>query len=466
MTYFNDNSGLNYYNHFGSDPLYASGYEGDDFIWGNTANDIIYGDSGNDILKGWDGDDYLTGSSGDDSLEGEQGNDLLLGGSGSDILSGGPGNDRIDGFAVDNADYETNRVEYDTSTGGEGYDTFVLGGTWGVSYLGDGYATITDFSAVDDVIEVQGSSSQYTLSQANWSGTSISDTGIYYGSDLIAVVQDTIDVSVIQLQEVVNVGSLSGRKTFNDSVGSGNITDTYRFNIDVVGHYNADNGTQVQLSLYGMNADANLRLFQDSNSNSVLDANDELIASSSNTGSSAEYIDLPGVKTKDYFVEVTKSSGDTNYVLEMNTPNVSYNFTYYYGDGEYYKGYGYTQTGENFQTGQTIYQSSPNETGFTGYYVIDSANPTSLKGYSGGVVVTEYYDFDSKLIADPNKEGGQQGHMHNHPHNAATDINLGVGNYGLGSESGLAHIDGHTYGFDTNSFAVFSNYFEADLIPV
>ncbi len=205
MTYFNDNSGLDYYNHLGSDSLYASGYEGNDFIWGNTANDIIYGDQGSDTLKGYDGNDYLNGGSGNDSLEGEYGDDSLLGGDDNDTLLGGYGNDTLYGDSGN--DYLNGfgggySVEIDTLTGGSGSDTFAIGDSTGVAYLGgydyltntDGsYALITDFSAADDFIQAYAGAS-YSLGYGYWSGGSALDTGIYTGGDLLAVVQDTTNV--------------------------------------------------------------------------------------------------------------------------------------------------------------------------------------------------------------------------------------------------------------------------------
>jgi hypothetical protein len=277
--------------------------------------------------------------------------------------------------------------------------------------------------------------------------------------DLLTGISNNFTYPLLEL-DPRNVGNLSGKQTFYGSVGSNDTSDIYGFRVDVVGHYNADRGTQLQLSLYGLSADADLRLIKDSNSNSVFDSTDEIIRSSTNSGASSEYIDITGLKTGDYFVEVSRYSGETSYTLEMNTPSVYYEFTYNYGDGEYYKGYGYTKAGENFHKGQVIYQPSANETGNIGYYVIDSANPTSLTGYGGQVVVNEYYDRDSYRIADTNPSGGTSGHLHD----KSLTWNWGTGDNGLGSESGLAHIDGHAYGFDTTTFAVFNNYSEADLI--
>ncbi|MBD2199146.1 MULTISPECIES: calcium-binding protein [Calothrix] len=133
-------------------------------------------------------DDDLTGTSGNDTLEGGSGDDILLGLSGDDILFGGDGDDRLDGYA-------TSGIEYDTLVGGAGSDTFVIGGDWGVSYQDFGYATITDWDFQTDFIEAVGDASQYTLVSEDWSGSSALDTAIYFGDDLICVVEDSTNVN-------------------------------------------------------------------------------------------------------------------------------------------------------------------------------------------------------------------------------------------------------------------------------
>jgi len=145
--------------------------------------------------------------------------------------------------------------------------------------------------------------------------------------------------------------------------------------------------------------------------------------------------------------------------------NIYYNFTYYYGDGEYYKGYGYTTSDSGYYAGQRIDQPSSNQTGSTGYYVIDSTEPTRRTAYNGQLAVTEYYDKDTNLIAKQHPAGKEPGHLHNHPYNSSTDVYLGGGRLGLGSETGLAHIDDHLFTFDTKAFAVFDKSNEADLAP-
>ncbi|HEY9835969.1 MAG TPA: calcium-binding protein [Vampirovibrionales bacterium] len=191
------------------------GYEGNDYIDGNggndwidawTGNDTVYGGGGSDTVLGYDGNDYINGQDGNDYLNGEAGNDTiygggdgnfgwspghdtLLGGSGSDNLYGEGGNDFLNGYGYTS-------YEYDVLNGGSGADTFVLGDSWQAFYQGAGYATITDFSYQQgDKIQLFGDSSLYSLGYANWEGTSATDTLIYYGSDVIGVVQDNTSPS-------------------------------------------------------------------------------------------------------------------------------------------------------------------------------------------------------------------------------------------------------------------------------
>lgn len=135
------------------------------------------------------GNDTLVGNGASNYLEGGSGNDTLFGWGGNDMLVGGGGNDRLDGYA-------TSGTEYDQLVGGAGNDTFVLGGNWGVSYQGAGFATIEDWDWTSDYIEVFGSSNQYNLLYENLIGTLAPDTAIYYGTDLIGVVQDSTNVAM------------------------------------------------------------------------------------------------------------------------------------------------------------------------------------------------------------------------------------------------------------------------------
>jgi Ca2+-binding RTX toxin-like protein len=172
----------------GNDRL--EGDNGNDRLHGDNGNDQLYGGNGNDIVIGGTGNDYVQGGeTGNDLLLGESGNDSLVGGNGSDSLDGGADNDIINGYGL-------TLHEYDVLTGGTGADRFLIGSNHGVSYLGAGHATITDFRWWEgDKIQVRGSTSGYTLNKnQNLVGGAARDTAIYRGSDLIAIVQDTTDV--------------------------------------------------------------------------------------------------------------------------------------------------------------------------------------------------------------------------------------------------------------------------------
>ncbi len=207
MTIYDDSFGEDYYIHSNSDSLTAYGNDGHDKMWGNSADDLLFGDAGNDYLSGGDGNDYLSGGDGNDYLSGALGDDELWGGLGNDYLLGNSGNDTLYGVSGDDKlygglgddyldGYALSGVEYDILTGGDGADTFVLGGFSGAYYQELGYATITDFSWTQgDKIQLGGDASQYSLAYGDWEGTSATDTLVYYGSDVVGVVQDTTSPS-------------------------------------------------------------------------------------------------------------------------------------------------------------------------------------------------------------------------------------------------------------------------------
>jgi Ca2+-binding RTX toxin-like protein len=80
--------------------------------------------------------------------------------------------------------------EYDTLVGGAGRDTFVIGTNRGNLNMGPGYVVIADFTSFVDRIQVKRSGVSITLKKQNMVGGGASDTLIYNGTDLIAVVQD------------------------------------------------------------------------------------------------------------------------------------------------------------------------------------------------------------------------------------------------------------------------------------
>ena len=190
------------YGRGGSDVLY--GQNGDDKIYGGdgsnigdnlTKGDTLYGGSGNDNLQGEKGNDYLyggtendylDGGTGNDKLYGEAGNDKLYGEAGNDFLTGGSGNDYLNGFS--------DGTEFDTLTGGDNADKFVLGAqSYYNFYTGSGFALITDFNSSEgDKIALFETLDKYTLESGNfgYGNPNVQDTKIWFGNDEIGVVQD------------------------------------------------------------------------------------------------------------------------------------------------------------------------------------------------------------------------------------------------------------------------------------
>jgi Ca2+-binding RTX toxin-like protein len=154
-----------------------NGQGGKDYIHGAGGNDNLYGEAGNDTLMGGLGNDYLFGAANNDSLVGGGNDDNLYGDAGNDILLGGSGKDYLNGYGKG--------TEFDILTGGTQGDTFVLGYSTIGYYLGNGYATITDFNSLQgDTIQVAGSTQDYSLVKSG------NNTKILYNKDLIAVVQN------------------------------------------------------------------------------------------------------------------------------------------------------------------------------------------------------------------------------------------------------------------------------------
>ena len=180
----------------GDDSLYGQhgndrffGGAGNDRIFGGNGNDNLNGNEGNDRLSGGNGKDFLFGATGNDRLFGGNGNDELRGGSGLDYLNGGRGNDRL--IAADANGGFGPADSSDRLVGGGGHDTFVLGDSSRVFYLGSAAARILDFNRHQDKIELKGAASDYLL---QYVGGSSQQTNIFYvaglGADKIATVNN------------------------------------------------------------------------------------------------------------------------------------------------------------------------------------------------------------------------------------------------------------------------------------
>ncbi|HBL13233.1 MAG TPA: hypothetical protein DD379_17910, partial [Cyanobacteria bacterium UBA11162] len=146
----------------------------------------------------------LTGNTLNNTLSGNDGNDTLIGGKGNDQLSGGNGTDRLTGVAPNTTN--PGYGEVDTLTGGAGTDTFVLGDATQF-YYNDGnnaniglsdYALITDFQFGQDIIQLHGVSTNYSLTTSPVglpTGTAIFHHNSYE-NELIAVIQGVSGLSL------------------------------------------------------------------------------------------------------------------------------------------------------------------------------------------------------------------------------------------------------------------------------
>jgi Ca2+-binding RTX toxin-like protein len=104
---------------FSANGIVTGMIEGEDSISGGDGDDTIDGGGGNDEIDGGNGNDTLRGGAGNDSIRGGDGDDIITGGLGDDALFGGAGNDT---FLVE---WSVNGDFYD---GGDGIDTFRIGG--------------------------------------------------------------------------------------------------------------------------------------------------------------------------------------------------------------------------------------------------------------------------------------------------------------------------------------------------
>lgn len=111
--------------------------------------------------------------------------------------------------------------------------------------------------------------------------------------------EDRLFMNGDTLGTAVNVGTLNGTRTFNDSVSVVDVNDYYRFNIASQGNFS--------LALTGLSADADV---------SLLDSNGGVITSSTKGGSSSESINRT-LNAGNYYAKVYRYSGNTNYSLSL-----------------------------------------------------------------------------------------------------------------------------------------------------
>ncbi|MBX9259435.1 calcium-binding protein [Desmonostoc muscorum CCALA 125] len=254
---------------------------------GNSLNNIIIGNSGNNILDGGTGNDTISGGSGNDTVTGGIGNDSLDGGTGDDSLIGGIGNDTyvvdsVGDVVIENLNEGTDTVQSSVSyTLGANVENLTLTATGAINGTGNSLNnTIT------------GNSGNNTLNGAVGNDILIGGTGndTLLGGDG----NDTLN----------GVGSENGTG-FKDTLTGGNGNDLYIFGNSGAVFYNDGNNANAGLNDYALIVDFNTSqdkiqlqglassyllgtspisgisgtaIYLDTNTNSVLNSTDELIA--------------------------------------------------------------------------------------------------------------------------------------------------------------------------------------------
>jgi len=110
------------------------------------------------------------------------------------------------------------------------------------------------------------------------------------------------------LGTAASFGILNGRRSTNDFVSNANPQAFYRFQLNATSNLN--------LTLNGLSADADLYLIRDNNNNGAIDSND-VIAASVAPGTTPDTINVAGLAAGTYFVDVVRYSGNTTYSLTL-----------------------------------------------------------------------------------------------------------------------------------------------------
>lgn len=285
------------------------------------------------------------------------------------------------------------------------------------------------------------------------------------------IVKDLGKISSSSNSTPIAVISTTGRVDSNDSS-------------DILYRFDTTDGN-IRLTLSGLTENADMRLFRDENGDGIFNSNEYSVTlKEPNQDRKPDTFYTLLLSPGTYYVEVYATGGQigTDYTLHLSSVNTTvvsnaarYEFTYYYGNGDYYSGYGYTTSGNYLYQGLSTVENTANETGYTGYYFINSVDPNQYDSSKAGkVTVTKYYDFETNTLAQETDSTnfGTVDHLHEgNVESGKISGNVGVGDSGLGSETGLAHYRGHNYTFldgvrfnYNTTFARFSKYYEADYL--
>ncbi len=112
-----------------------------------------------------------------------------------------------------------------------------------------------------------------------------------------------------------NIGLVNGSATVKDFVGTGDLQDFYRIQLN-------GNSNTLAIALKDLTADADVYLIRDINNNGILDAG-ETIAVSNKAGTLTEQIDQQNLSAGSYYIGVSAYSGSTNYTLSVAAFNTT-----------------------------------------------------------------------------------------------------------------------------------------------
>lgn len=111
------------------------------------------------------------------------------------------------------------------------------------------------------------------------------------------------------LSSAADLGAIADTQTVTDFVGAAEPTDIYRFSLGA--------NSSLNVVLDGLAADADLELIQDLNGNGSIGF-DDVFASSTELGTSAETININTLAAGTYFLRISQFEGDTNYTLTLS----------------------------------------------------------------------------------------------------------------------------------------------------
>jgi len=143
------------------------------------------------------------------------------------------------------------------------------------------------------------------------------------------------------------VGVQNGSINLTDFVGTGDLSDFYRFDINTRSNFN--------LRLDGLRGE--VKLIQDRNRNGVVDVG-ETIDSSANSGKVSDVINVPNLAPGTYYVEVYTFSGSTNYNLNLSATSIPVTPDIPTPLGAFNTDYGYGLVNGNAAVSHTLNRSS------------------------------------------------------------------------------------------------------------